>query len=197
MQRHLCSMACWLPCALLRVDEAEGDPDASVCWNSGGEEEDAPACSCSWAGEADREQQLRLSVRSCSGEVSRACARDDSVPMSSSLEEGSDSKDSQRKNMETHEDMSSSFPQPPVENMETCPQVSSLTSQSTTGESANGDMGTPLVAREDDPTDEEVINSATDQTFWDDPVQPMERIEAIEAMADHDNCIDVKAEDVQ
>lgn len=88
------------------------------------------------------------------------------VPMSSSLEEGSDSKDSQGKNMETHEDMSSSFPQPPVENMETCPQVSSLTSQSTTGESANGDMGTPLVAREDDPTDEEVINAATDPTFW-------------------------------
>ena len=30
-----------------------------------------------------------------------------------------------------------------------------------------------------------------------DAVQPMERIEAIEAMADYDNCIDVKAEDVQ
>ena len=43
--------------------------------------------------------------------------------------------------------------------------MSSLT-QSTTGESANGDMGTPLVAREDDPTDEEVINSATDPGFW-------------------------------
>ena len=57
--------------------------------------------------------------------------------------------------------------------------------------SEGNSTNTPYIGKR---TDEEV-NSALDQGVWDEPVQPMERIDAIEAMADFDNCIDVKAED--
>ena len=39
-------------------------------------------------------------------------------------------------------------------------------------------------------------NATIDQTFWDDPVQPMEHKETMEALRDYDNCIDVRADDV-
>ena len=40
-------------------------------------------------------------------------------------------------------------------------------------------------------------NGTIDQTFWDDPVQPMEHKETMEALRDYDNCIDVKANEVK
>ena len=46
---------------------------------------------------------------------------------------------------------------------------------------------------------EEETNAAIDQDYWNDPVvqvTPMTQLDAVEAMADFDNCIDIAAEGV-
>ena len=60
----------------------------------------------------------------------------------------------------------------------------------------NSNPSPHIRARGEDERTQDEVNATINQRDWDDPVQPMERIEAIEAMADTDNCIDVKADDV-
>ena len=76
--------------------------------------------------------------------------------------------DTNESELRTTEDMSSVFPQVSSEPLETCPQVSSVESQSTTQKQPTEDMRTPLVARNDDPTEQEVIDASMDQRTWDD-----------------------------
>ena len=87
-------------------------------------------------------------------------------PKSSKTEEASDSNASQR-NFGGHlEDMSPKNSEP-VENFGGhVSQVSPKNPSEGQGSTRLGDMEDTLVARGDDPTDEEVINSATDPTFW-------------------------------